>query len=1198
MAFCEAMFTDKEREAWQMPPDLPPDQKRAWYKTMFEEAQVEPSQDEALAAWIASLARDDHEKLGAFLQKIWTDVLVAENRDIPPGADEEEAHQWSEGKGRAREIKSQLAEPIVAAAAHVGSKGAFLMPQMRAALMGIIKANPEEYAAIYGELMGDKRIQALGNEATAKKFEGIEIPAKQKAMTISQRNALAEQIRDEKLARQVRTGQVVVGDEVKGMIERNRAALKESKEAIAALEGEAKAAGIDLDEQGKTLVEAQEKYSQTKREIAKVMERLERYTDEGEPVPSILESRRTTLEKQQAALRKKLQSAGDWMTLQEDLDQLKEEATRTDRTIQQASAAGYPTDRSMLQRRSEQQAQIRSLEAKLSAAKEYKNAAQLQTYLAKTEAIAKERDKAQRAQAEGKALKKIKAYRDKLEKAIMKPTSGAITVAYSKQIHTIQAAIDPEHPTERTKERVAELREELEKTPALAREIPKQWLRRALGKSTGEMSLVELEETAKRVNDLRTEGRAIQAQITRDRADEAMAAQIRIAEAVMGRKSYQEPNGYQPEKSFLDKLKGKVRTFDYGFLSMMRFSKMLDDDTEGVNFDTLWTEMNRHYREEMEQKTRRVTRILEAFKAAGVEPDDWYNTQVEVPGCGPGRSDKTLRKSDLLALEMAFRNEDSRQAALFGDFFSTKEKKSLDTEELLFEGVERFAALRAAIDKVLTDKDKQVLEVFAQDAAETSPRLTDTVARVENREMATVEDYFPMIRELVSGVPLDAQLVGEMGNRTAGNRRPPKNGFTKARIAISPKMQGPIKLDLLGTWLESINRQEHYLATAAYGKKLDAYYLSPYVQEQIRGALGDEGATYVKEYIAEVKNPGSLQDKTKWENSIRYLRGNLGAAYLGFKTSSVIKQLVTSPWPTLPYAGPRLFAEAAKCLANPVGFLRETEGLSTYLTNRTCDLSLEAIKEAKASNAVAKALLGAEKVGVKGLELADRFSVAIGWRAVYEKALEEFEGDTTKAEEKADQAIMMTQPSSRGVDLSPIYRNKSEGAKAILQFTQALNVIWQNIRYDLPTALKAHQFKTAIGIGVSYAIAGILLNAVTNGWGKGDDTPEKKAKKLLFWSLTQGTDSIPLIGQDATRALQMWVTGEKSAAMPETALPAIAELMDGMYRLGGGDIDKAVQRFARGGGMVLGAPVSGIKEAGRVVHGDFGALIARPVEGD
>ena len=66
--------------------------------------------------------------------------------------------------------------------------------------------------------------------------------------------------------------------------------------------------------------------------------------------------------------------------------------------------------------------------------------------------------------------------------------------------------------------------------------------------------------------------------------------------------------------------------------------------------------------------------------------------------------------------------------------------------------------------------------------------------------------------------------------------------------------------------------------------------------------------------------------------------------------------------------------------------------------------------------------------------------------------------------------------------------------------------------------------------------------------------------------------------------------------MADSAIPGIAQFMDGIYSLSGGDIDSALSKVARGLGMMAGAPVSGINEALRVIQGDPEALLGRKSE--
>jgi hypothetical protein len=74
------------------------------------------------------------------------------------------------------------------------------------------------------------------------------------------------------------------------------------------------------------------------------------------------------------------------------------------------------------------------------------------------------------------------------------------------------------------------------------------------------------------------------------------------------------------------------------------------------------------------------------------------------------------------------------------------------------------------------------------------------------------------------------------------------------------------------------------------------------------------------------------------------------------------------------------------------------------------------------------------------------------------------------------------------------------------------------------------------------------------------------------------------------------ITGKKEAPIEDTALPGINKILNAMYKISGGDIENGLVEFAKGGGMVLGMPVSGIREAYLAVSGHPEALLGRPVK--
>lgn len=1103
------------------------------YKEVWEASSKTASFGSDIDLWVKSLEANNGQGVVEFLETIWDEILSGAMFDYQP-LDEDEAEIITKRRARAERVRSEIAEVVKAAAIRLGAKGKRPSDRMIASILGVIRKNPEEYARIYAEVYDIPELLETAQTAVEQKYADIEDPRfKTERLSISQKAAMAKIIENEELGRAIMRGDVVVEKDVLEYIKGLQAEGKALTNQADRLKAEISEDNKLLSRWEKRWIEASTKIGQMDAEIKKIDSRIQTLAKDNRRIPQSLIDEGNSLKR-----------------IRETMIRQRDRAQR-----------------------------------------EVGNPAKLQTKLAKIEEAARIKLSAKARDMKIRAARDLRAYQRKLARQIMKPVSDQVAIQQQRAIRNIQAMIDPERRSDRTMEQIEALRKELEKNPALAAEIPREWLNRATKKNLSEMSLKELEEIAEVVKGLRAEGRAVFKRKEDARKEADRASQDHIADLLLHLPGAAAPGEKPDPNSAAGRFVSKLREADYSFTNAQRFARMMDGSSGGPNYELLILERDRMYRKEMTEVDRRTKRIMDAFEREGVSPESWYDTEVTISGAGPGRRDKVVRKSDIAALELAFRNEDSRAAALFGNFFSHYEKRTMNEEELFFEGSSRFQAIRDAIDSALTDRDLRILETFAADGDETGERLVETVGEVENKNMETVDNYFPINREGVTGDPIDKQIAVDVLNRTPGLKRPPKNGFTKSRVNISPKNQTPIKLDLLTTWMHSIQATEHYIANAAYGKRLNGVYLNNFMQEALRAAMGDEGVKYLKHYIAEVINPGELRNVSRWDNSIKWLRGNLGAAYLGFRASSVLKQFITSPWPALAYAGPRLLGETFHCLANPVRFVRETEALSIVLKHRTADLVMDAVKRANATSPTGRKIQKVNQVGMMGLEIADRVSVAIGWRAIYEKELAAH-GDIQKAIETADDITLKTQPSSRGVDLAPIYREKGEAYRLLLQFTSAMNVIWQNIRHDVPSAIREKNYLQGVGIITSYAIAGTLLSLATEG----DEDDEDRGKLLAFYAITQGTESIPLIGQDVTRFARKVITGDAGYDFPDTALPGAAQVFDGLTTIAKDpdNWERGLKQFSAGVGIIAGAPVSGVKEGARALSGDFGALIGKP----
>jgi hypothetical protein len=346
------------------------------------------------------------------------------------------------------------------------------------------------------------------------------------------------------------------------------------------------------------------------------------------------------------------------------------------------------------------------------------------------------------------------------------------------------------------------------------------------------------------------------------------------------------------------------------------------------------------------------------------------------------------------------------------------------------------------------------------------------------------------------------------------------------------------------------------------------------IREAIKHRLGKQGIDYLDRYLAEVANPVAYKDRDHSERIVRLLRGNMAVGYLAFRWSSVANQLITSPLPYLAYAPGRLFGAAGQVLANPKKFIEEVEGMSIMLRNRQVDPVYQSFKHMNREGweGVVKQI---GEVGMKGLQWADRWTVAIGWKAVYDKAISRGL-EPEAAVKQADDITLRCQPSARGVDLSPLFRDNNEWKRIVTQFGTQLNVVWQQFAFDMPAALKEKKFGEAVGILTAMGLAGIGLGALRKLRGKDEDEDDTWWNDWLFYVLSQGTDSVPLIGSLVTDELKHLVTGKKPYRDSDT-FPVVGGILSGVEGLSEGK-GKGIKELAEAIGLTMGLPTQAVED--------------------
>ena len=707
----------------------------------------------------------------------------------------------------------------------------------------------------------------------------------------------------------------------------------------------------------------------------------------------------------------------------------------------------------------------------------------------------------------------------------------------------------------------------------------------------------------------------------------------------------------QKQNDILKKFaKGRKNTLFNNFFdaNLRRFTTAMDGGRKGIFTSLLYWNENDAYNEEQKQIAARrllidnvmeknhitLAELYKEVKIAGLEDADIYRTKG-------GR----ITVDDLLYIMRGYQNEETRNAIMYGNLSNASERSRSARSAEDLEGFTNVAHGRMMLvmsyakeffAKEENKKFMSLYEAIGKDYDSNGDRLNRAMIDMFNKPMWRVENYVPMHRQEATGDENENRIIEDMLGITGAGQKWVNRGFTEKRINIKPGGQRPIELGLYKTWADSVNSTEHLLAYGPRVQTLNAVFKgfhSAEVRQVMRDRWGASAVNRVAETIAEFATLDPKRQRSALDNVVRSLRGKTATAYLAWKTSAVLKQLATSPWPYLQEIPPHQYIAA--CIEVAAGFgkvNKEIREKSAYMRNREFDPMLKLVKEAQEKN-INAGRAGIDKfnnVGMEGLKWVDWICVAPGWLAVYKKELAnvakeqetkfqkllgEYQGSEysdvlptpesktnralsevlneemqeAEAVARADDAVRRMQPSSRLTDMSPLFKGRSETANMLLQFTMSLNVIWQNIWYDLPLAVREKQVWTVLGMVTGYALAGICLGLLTDD--DDDDDERAAARRVLFYSFTQFTDAVPVIGDGVTRALEIGITGKTKYSGKQNFLPVVEKALGGAGSLVGAfweeDPEKRDKRFKKAAasmgeaaGIYFGGPVSGAKELG------------------
>lgn len=717
-----------------------------------------------------------------------------------------------------------------------------------------------------------------------------------------------------------------------------------------------------------------------------------------------------------------------------------------------------------------------------------------------------------------------------------------------------------------------------------------------------------------------------------------------------------------------DGLFGRLGKILHGYsdANVLRVARILDGYQDGTNVIQLYRRENDCYIAKNNAINQRTSKINQAMKDNKIKLNELFES-VEIKDFYKGES-VSFTVDELLFFMKASLDEKAKEAVMYGNMMSgsvmqkykqefinaDEQAQTIDIVGEDLPGTHAYKEIcEMLFDKVLTaanSLDKKFLnfaDAISDDYAIQFDRLQEASINEFNTPVWRENNYIPLVRLESNGDTnhnrVKEDLLGTLGSGTQTKQWADK-GMTKKRIKISPLYQAPVETGLYKTWIDSVERIEHFIAYAGYVRELNRVYKSKdarFTRRFIEDRYGKGMVDYIDNYINEVANPNANAALSDMDRIVKILRGRTAPAYLAWKTSSIVKQSLTSPWPFIQFMNPAQYLKSCFDILTKKNMYETIQAKSVFMRNRKIDPIIDLIDEQlnKKTNPFMSKVNQFNKIGMTGLEMIDWVCVAPGWLAAYEeryKALTKKNDDVyeitkaqlqeendkldivssermtekqieteaqkavlteseieAKAVEYADDVVRQCQPSNRSVDLAPLFKQKGPGSeiiKAVLQFQTSLNVIWQNIRYDIPMAVRQKEFKKVVGTIGGYVMAGIMMNAVCEGFG-GDDGEDDEAtalKKFVFYSTTQFTDAIPVIGSYVTKTTEQLITGETPYSTNNDLFPLLTKYRQGTQQAIKGNWDKAAGKYAEALGLTFGAPVSGVKELLDIVSNEDG----------
>jgi len=815
-------------------------------------------------------------------------------------------------------------------------------------------------------------------------------------------------------------------------------------------------------------------------------------------------------------------------------------------------------------------------------------ASRAKIYAKKREQFKRYKEQLRAKQKEQRAKKKYREAKKKIIGDIMRPPGrGVAYKGYAEEIRNIQRGLDPVKRQKKTLWRREQTRKFLEQNPEAAAYMDPDFLDKVYSVSLPDMTLEQLEKIKETIDALRKLGRLKRSlELTQERRLRNHAIALAQSTVLRGKPPEKPVGGVKPTR-----LLYKILLL---LLKPDRVAKWFDGVFEGgepgIYTEWLqdrpneaWSAMKKMIR----KRTQPVLKKMAELKLTA-DPLDvrrvtkgftFIGERLDIEGF-KYTNGKQPTIQDAMYWYIGMRNEKTAPALVHGNNIP---------EEILLKGI-----------MMLTPEQRAFADAISADFVENFPRLRDAFIDIFNMDLPGEDFYVPMRRLMLSYETREEEIAMELTGRAGVRKQFIARNPTYARIDIADEHQKPIRTDLMSLWIEGVKIQEGFIHQDQLVKQLHAIFESDEVRLAVQQKYGPDFNKWLRQYINDLAQADAYAAMSGIEKFSRAVRTNAAVGWLAFNLSPHLKQL-TGPLNYLADTGPFYLASAAAQFAAGKGksalkgkFLNNT--LVDFVDSKTELLQSRLISQEFADlqrvdkNLYMQFVKKIGHVGMHGLELIDKVTVYIGWKAVYDKEMAKH-GIEAKAIQAADKATIRTQPSHRVQDMAQIYR-EGEILKWFMMFTSELSAIWNRMVFDVPLALKRHELMHALGDMVSFSIVGMAI-AIAAGALQGDE-PEEKKKKMIVGAFSQYIDAIPFFGNDIMNI----VSNRQFQSGGVKIFPAIDYIRYVPKQFAQGKIETALGNLAEGAAFATGLPTSGPIKAVRMMKSkDLRDLLGWPREG-